>query len=361
MTSRKKAIINLLTREWLLFGSLAGLIISSLFLKGVPRITKADIDILFLLFSLFVTVKGLENSGFIKNVALRLEGKSLVALKLTLVTFFASMIFTNDAALVVVVPITLGLKFKNTEALVILESLAANAGSAMTPFGNPQNLYIYWYYNIQPLTFFAAIAPFSIVFLIILILCALYLSDRQHHSKTDSEGIFFGKRGLFYMAANLVVILTILKVLPLAAAMVLVLFILVFDPKCFKIDYGLLLTMLCFLGISENMKAIFQSIIEHSDHIFLLSSLSSQVISNVPAALLFAKFTSNWKALLWGTNVGGFGGLIGSLANLIAYKIYISSQEDVNVTAFTRKFVVANYVFFTVGIMLFYLFKPYLY
>jgi len=360
VTNRKKALIDLLTKEWLSLGSIAGLIISSLFLKGIPHIPKADIDILFLLFSLFVTVKGLENTGFIKNVACKLEGDSLIALKFTLITFFTSMLFTNDAALVVVVPITLSLRFKNIETLVILESLAANAGSAMTPFGNPQNLYIYWHYNIDPLAFLAAIAPFSLAFLIVLIFCSLYLVDTQSHPNLEQEGILVDKKGVFYIIANLLVILTILKILPLTTAIILILLILVFDPGCFRIDYGLLLTMLCFLGVSENMKAIFESVIEHSDHIFLLSSLSSQVISNVPAALLFAKFTSNWKALLWGTNVGGFGGLVGSLANLIAYKIYISKKE-VNITAFTRKFVVANYIFFIIGIALFYLFKPYLY
>jgi len=361
VTGKKNIIIDLLTREWLLIGSLAGLITSSVYLHSLPHISKADIGILFLLLSLFVTVKGLEDTGFLENIAIRLNGNSFVALKLILITFFASMIFTNDAALIIIVPITLKLRLPHTGNLVIFESLAANAGSALTPFGNPQNLYIYWYYGLGPKAFFSAILPFSLTFLGILVLCGLFFFNKEYDSSLSTKKYTINLKILFYLISNLLVILTILKVIPFITLIGVMLLIAVFDLSCFRIDYGLLLTMLCFLGLSENMKIIFESLIEHSDHIFLLSSLSSQVISNVPAALLFSKFTSNWKALLWGTNVGGFGGLVGSLANLIAYKIYISSSRNINISFFTRRFVIVNYIFFVIGVGLFYVFKGYLY
>ncbi len=361
MKTRREVIIDTLTREWLLLASVAGLAATSAYLNRLPEVTPGDLYILFLLFALFVTVRGLETTGLLQNISIKLEGDSFAPLKLTAVTFLASMIFTNDAALVVIVPITLAVNLANKDILVILESLAANAGSALTPFGNPQNLYIYWHYGLTPQEFCLAIAPFSLVFFFLLMACALYCVKGQKGGPVSAKVKMNMKKGVAFVIANLLVILTILKVLPLAVTALVIIVAIFIDPEVLKIDYGILVTMLCFMGISQNVKAVIESAIEHSDHIFLLSSLSSQVISNVPAALLFAKFTSNWKALLWGTNVGGFGGLVGSLANLIAYKKYISSRDRAGTSDFTRKFVMANYAFFLVGIALFYMVKGYLY
>ncbi|NPA94819.1 MAG: hypothetical protein GXO58_05260 [Thermodesulfobacteria bacterium] len=361
MKTRREIIIDTLTREWLLLASIAGLGATSAYLHHLPEVTSGDLYILFLLFALFITVRGLETSGLLQSISIKLEGDSLAPLKLTVATFVASMIFTNDAALVVIVPITLAVNLARKDLLIILESLAANAGSALTPFGNPQNLYIYWHYGLKPLEFSLAIAPFSFVFFCLLVACSIFCIPSGQPETTPTHVNVNLKKGIAFMAANLIVILSILKILPLSFTIFAIVLAICADPEVLKIDYGILVTMLCFMAISQNVKTVIESAIEHSDHIFLLSSLSSQVISNVPAALLFAKFTTNWKALLWGTNVGGFGGLVGSLANLIAYKKYISSQERVDTTDFTRKFVVANYAFFLVGIALFYLVKGYLY
>ncbi len=99
---------------------------------------------------------------------------------------------------------------------------------------------------------------------------------------------------------------------------------------------------------------IMASEINHTGHVFLLSALISQVISNVPAALLFAKYTSNWEALLWGTNAGGFGSLFGSLANLIAYKMYLVHDETKNHAKFTVKFLILGYGAFMIAVGLYF-------
>jgi len=101
------------------------------------------------------------------------------------------------------------------------------------------------------------------------------------------------------------------------------------------------------------MKLLLATEIQHADHIFLFSALASQCISNVPAALLFAKFTSQWQALLWGTNVGGFGSLVGSLANLIAYRIYVRDATREETGRFTLLFVVLGYLCFFLGVGLY--------
>ena len=102
------------------------------------------------------------------------------------------------------------------------------------------------------------------------------------------------------------------------------------------------------------MKSIFAANLENAGHIFIFSALASQVISNVPATLLFAKFTTQWKALLWGANVGGFGSLVGSLANLIAYRLYTSHKDTHNPAAFTTKFIIIGYLAFFIGIGLYF-------
>jgi Na+/H+ antiporter NhaD/arsenite permease-like protein len=130
----------------------------------------------------------------------------------------------------------------------------------------------------------------------------------------------------------------------------------VFDFKSFGIDYALLLTLFCFFGLADNIKSMFAIFDFHrSEHVFLLSALISQITSNVPAALLIAKFTTHWKALIWGTNVGGFGSLIGSLANLIAYKFYITDTKTNRLAIFTTKFILWNYIAFFIGIGLYFI------
>ncbi len=357
---KTKLIIDSLVRHWLFIGSLAGLLASSLYLEQTPLFTANDFYILFLLFSLFVTVKGLEVSGILESMAARLKRGKHVALKLTLVTFFLSMVFTNDAALVVMVPVTLAMELPNRAWLVILEALAANAGSALTPFGNPQNLFIFWHFDLDPMEFMKVMLPFSLLFLCLLSAAALFLDRKGPAVSSGKSPPVNMIKGTVFLFSTLVVILAILKFIPAFWAAVVILLLPFLEPSCLKVDYGLLVTILCFMGISENFQAIFQTTIEHSRHIFLLSALSSQVISNVPAALLFAKFTTNWKALLWGTNVGGFGGLIGSLANLIAYKMYISSKKETGIMGFTLKFMAANYTCFLIGTLVFYVLRKHL-
>lgn len=360
MRHRKRALIDILAKQWLLIGSVSSLLALTAYIGRPPKIGLDDLKVLFLLFALFVTVKGLETGRVFEKISPHLGNGRFTCLKLTLITFFSSMIFTNDAALVMAIPLTLAMDIENKPSIIILQCLSANAGSAFTPFGNPQNLYIYWHYHLHPLEFFYTIVPFCMVFLILIAICALYLEKSKNKAAVQAK-IRIHKKAIFYLLANGAVILAIFRLLPISWLAVMIFFTVLFDPACLEIDYSLLVTMLCFLGISEDMKTMFQPVIEHSTHIFLLSALSSQLISNVPAAFLFAKFTSNWRALLWGTSVGGFGGLIGSLANLIAYRLYVSSLKNGGIRDFTLRFVLANYAFFFIGMGLFYLVKPYIF
>ena len=344
--------IGFLLREWLPGLAAAGLVLTSLYIGALPDYSVAEIEVLGLLFALFVVVRGLEKSRLIEWVAWKMEQTGRPALQLVLATFFLSMFITNDAALVLLVPLGLTLPLQNRGLLVILLALAANAGSALTPLGNPQNLFIYWYYHLAPLTFIRTIAPFSLPYLLFLSGCAYFLPLSGNGSKARAT-VQIQPVAWLYSLFFILLILTILHILPPFAPLAVLVYSLIFDRRALRIDYGLLLSFFFFFGLAENMKLLLATEIQHADHIFLFSALASQCISNVPAALLFAKFTSQWQALLWGTNVGGFGSLVGSLANLIAYRIYVRDATRQETGRFTLLFVVLGYLCFFLGVGLY--------
>ncbi|HFD81595.1 MAG TPA: hypothetical protein ENK05_14575 [Gammaproteobacteria bacterium] len=345
---------DFLLREWLFLGSVAGLVLTSIYRGRIPSYSIGDAEVVFVLGTLFIAVKGLERSGLLAWLSARIEKGRFLALKLVATTFFLSMLVTNDVALVALVPLTLALDVRRRDLLVILEALAANAGSALTPFGNPQNLFIYWFYGLDPAEFIATIAPFSLLFLVLFVLFALWIRVPAVAVSSRSP-VLAGRRALVYGGLLLTVILTVLRLLPVETGLVVLVYALLFDRGSLRIDYALLFTLVCFFGITDNLKSLLEASLAHSGHIFLFSALSSQLISNVPAALLFADFTDQWRALLWGTSVGGFGGLLGSLANLIAYKLYTASESTGDSAAFTAKFMLFSYVAFFIGIAQFFL------
>jgi len=346
-------LFDFILREWLMTASASGLVLTSLYVQHLPVYSRQEIEVIYFLFILFVTVKGIENSGLLLRASQSLESGKGIPLKLLVITFFLSMIVTNDAALLVMVPLTLTLKIERMDILVILEALAANAGSALTPFGNPQNLFIYWFYQISLTDFTAAIAPFSMPLLILLMFSSLAVKFQGNHClpiQTAKTGI----SGYIYAVLLITVILAILRLLPFWVGITVIIYTLLFDRRNLRVDYALLLTFLFFFGLAENIKILLAPELRSSSHIFLLSALASQFMSNVPAALLLAKVTTHWQALLWGTNVGGFGSLFGSLANLIAYRLYIKHQTGSNAVIFTTKFLLIGYGAFFIGVSLFF-------
>jgi len=344
--------IDFVLKEWLVIASGVGLILTSIYTKHFPAFSIRELQILFILFVLFVTVNGLHHSGLILNIAQKIEKGESIPLKLVVTTFFLSMLVTNDIALMVIVPLTLSLKINRKGILVILEALTANAGSALTPFGNPQNLFIYWFYKIHPIQFIETIAPFSLVFLIILVVSSSFIHTKNNSQETIIQKI--NKKAYIFGGLLFLVLLTVLHVLPVETGIIVILFTLLIDRKALHVDYALLLSFFFFFGVAENMKLVLASEMSHSGHTFLFSALASQVMSNVPATLLFAKFTTNWKALLWGVNAGGFGSLFGSLANLIAYKIYVTNDDTNNSALFTIHFLIIGYIAFFVSIGLYF-------
>ena len=353
----QEKFIDFVLKEWLLIISGAGFALTSFYIKKLPSYSINELQVLFILFVLFVTLNGLQKSGLFLRISQVIEKGRFIPLKLVLATFFLSMLVTNDIALIVIVALTLTLNINRKDILVILETLAANSGSALSPIGNPQNLYIYWFYGIYPDTFIKTIAPFSFVFLVLLIISSILVKIQNDFQNDQVQKI--NKMAYFYGVLLILVLLTVFRVFPVSAGVVVVLFALAFDRKVLRIDYALLFSFLFFFGIADNLKIILSSEISRSGHIFLLSALASQIMSNVPATLLFAKFTSKWQALLWGVSAGGFGSLFGSLANLIAYKLYVTHEDTNNAAMFTARFLIIGYIalFISIGLY-FFLYRP---
>ena len=345
--------IDFILKEWLLIASFVGFLLTAFYTKHFPAFSENEIEVLFILLVLFIVVNGLQKSGLILRAAKSIEKGKFIPLKLVLATFFLSMLVTNDIALIVIVPLTLSLNINRKDVLVILEALAANSGSALTPIGNPQNLYIYWFYDVSPDIFIKTIAPFSLLFLGLLIIFSILVRIQNELHEEQIQKI--NKKAYLYGVLFIVVLLTVFHILPVSSGIVVILFAVIFDRKALCIDYALLLSFLFFFGIADNLQTILSTEVGHSRHIFLFSALASQVMSNVPATILFAKFTSNWQALLWGANAGGFGSLFGSLANLIAYKLYVTHEGSKNVAIFTARFVVIGYMALFISIDLYFL------
>ena len=345
--------IGFLLKQWLVVASAAGLALTSVLAGRYPEYSSDEMEVLFILYMLFISVNGLHGSGLMTRLARHMEQGRAIPLKLVVSTFFLSMLVTNDVALVVIVPLTLSLRIRRKAVLVVLEALAANAGSALTPMGNPQNLFIYWTYQVPPGEFITTIAPFSLVFLALLVAASLLVSTGERPPARLREDV--NGKSLVHGLLLLLVLLTVFHVVPVITALAVFLFALLFDRQSLRIDYSLLLVFLLFFGIADNLRRMLGAEITDSGHVFLLSALASQVMSNVPAALLFADFTSNWKELLWGTNAGGFGSLFGSLANLIAYRFYVSHEGAMHAGRFTLLFLAMGYAAFLISLALYFL------
>jgi len=356
----RHSLIDFILKEWLLIVSGVGVVLTSIYSGHLPAYSLQEMEVLLILFALFVVVQGLRKSGLITKYSRRIEQGKRLALKLVVTTFFLSMLVTNDVVLILTVPITLSLNIDRKDIVVILQALAANAGSALMPFGNPQNLYIYWFYDLSPIQFIASIAPFSCVFLFLLVIFSLFI-ETEKEPQPAAQVARVEKSAYIYGLLFLAVLLTVLRLLPVVTPFFVFLYALIFDRKALKVDYTLLISFFFFFGLAENIKFLLASDVQHSDHIFLFSVLASQVMSNVPVALLFAKFTSHWQPLLWGTNAGGFGSLFGSLANLIAYKLYINHSDTKDSALFTAKFLLIGYGAFFVSIGLYFAIQKLIY
>lgn len=321
-----------------------GLAVLSMF--AVPPdgtyLTYLDGHTLGLLFSLMAVMAGIQRLGLFNYCAGKMLGcvKTSRQLELVLVgvSFLSSMVITNDVALITFVPFSIEAlsiaKMKSSIVPVVtFQTVAANLGSMMTPIGNPQNLYLYSKSGEGALHLFLLMLPYGIAAAVLLLIFLLL-------RKNMSLGILAlapskpieGKRRLWmYSGLFLICLMGVGHILPVwfVVAAVLAAVIAADRPTLLKVDYSLLFTFAGFFIFIGNMGRIpaFCGFLEQmaAGNEVAVSMAASQIISNVPAALLLSGFSEHWDALIVGTNLGGLGTLIASMASLISYRFVAGS------------------------------------
>ena len=299
-----------------------------------------DLKTLTCLFCTLAVICALRNIKFFTILARRivmLTGNARAAvLALVYITFIGSMLIANDMALLTFLPLgyfvlsTTG-KEKYMAFTFVMQNIAANLGGMLTPFGNPQNLYLFSHFDIPTGEFMGIMAiPFGVSVILITLCCLIFVRREELTLEEKTEMKLPLWRTVFYLALFAFSILIVFRTVPYWTGLIII-------PACLlladrdalkKVDYGLLGTFLCFFIFAGNMsrmepvRALFSTLLEKNT--LLVSAFSCQFISNVPSAILLSQFTENYRELLWGVNIGGAGTIIASLASLITFREYTS-------------------------------------
>ncbi len=286
--------------------------------------------------ALFLITTAMRDSQYLDITASkaikRIRKERNLAIMLIFLAFFLSMVITNDVALLILVPLTLSLQkyiAKDIKMMIIFEVLAVNAGSALTPIGNPQNLYLWQIWGIGFYQFMYILFPLTIGMLLILLLFAMFAFPSKCMEKIEIENPKNGNKNLALLSIALLVILIIFMDLRIELYIIPVIFIVyaLYGRKTYlHVDWLLLLTFVLFFidfNALGNLPLItdflsYQNI--NGSTAFAYGAIFSQFISNVPAAILLGNFTQDMKMLVYGVSVGGNGTIIASLANLIALR-----------------------------------------
>lgn len=297
-----------------------------------------DFKTLTCLFCVLAVVCALKNIKFFYILADKIvrvfKNAKMCVLALVYITFIGSMLIANDMALLTFLPLgyfvlTAASKRKYMAFTFIMQNIAANLGGMLTPFGNPQNLYLYSKYNIPNLEFISIMAlPFLFSIIIITVCCLIFVKSEPLKLK-DEAMLLNKKRTALYLTLFALSIVIVFRVIPYWVGLIIIPpVLLVFDRKALKsVDYGLLFTFVFFFIFAGNMARIdivrdlFSSLLNKNT--LLVSIASCQFISNVPSTILLSQFTENYKDLLVGVNIGGVGTLISSLASLITFREYV--------------------------------------
>lgn len=295
-----------------------------------------DFRTLTCLFCVLAVVCALKNIQFFylmaRKIVERFGNLRRAIIALVYITFLGSMLIANDMALLTFLPLGYYVLHRTGKehcmALVfILQNIAANLGGMLTPFGNPQNLYLYSHFSIPGGEFVGIMLPPFLLSIVLITLCC-FLIPRDPLQIRGERAVLPKKRTALYLALFALAIAIVFRGVPYWIGLIIIPAVLLFaDRDALKaVDYPLLLTFCFFFIFSGNLARIdvvrefFGELLQKNT--LLVSVLSCQCISNVPSAILLSQFTDNYPALLVGVNIGGVGTLISSLASLITFREY---------------------------------------
>lgn len=337
------------------------LAVGSMFLvpPSAAYLSYIDVRVLCLLFCLMAVVAGVQECGMFAVLAQTLlSGRKpfrIISVLLVMLPFFSSMLVTNDVALITFVPfaiLVLELAGRRDAMIrvIVLQTVAANLGSMATPVGNPQNLFLYAHYQLTAGDFFGLLLPLTgFSFMLLLIAAAWGGGTPIQIAFPEKAKMHETKKLAVYVVLFVLCLLSVFRVLHYGVLTVIVAAALaVLSPKLLKqVDYGLLLTFVFFFVFSGNLgqiPAIYDVLVALLEKNTLLCSAAvSQVISNVPAAVLLSGLTQDWQGLLAGVDVGGLGTPVASLASLISLKFYLRT-EGRQIGRYMLWFTVANVI-----------------
>ncbi|MBE6051568.1 MAG: anion transporter [Clostridium sp.] len=340
-TNLKPQLWDFFKKDTVLFISLILAIISSFI--SMPKIEYIDFKVLALLFNLMIVVAAFKKLKVLDTTATMLLKKCTsyrsISLILVLITFLSSMLVTNDVALITFVPLSIIICKKakiHPEKIIIFQTLGANLGSSFTPMGNPQNLYIYSYFNLSALEFFKITLPLLLVSIVFLGILLIKVPKVKLEFELEKIAITNKKQVIYYSLLFIFILLSVFHLIDYRYAFLLTITIVfLLDKNLFtEVDYSLLLTFIFFfifignISSLEWVKAFMSNILKNKNNTYFSSIMLSQIISNVPCTMLLASFTNNFKELLFGVNIGGMGTLIASMASLISYKLYVKEGYD---------------------------------
>lgn len=332
-----------------------------------------DFHTLGLLFCLMAVMAGANRLGVFRKAADKLlasvKNSRQLELILVFMCFVFSMLITNDVALITFVPFAIQVlqmsdQRESIVSVVVLQTIAANLGSMFTPIGNPQNLYLYSQSGMSVEKFFRLMFPYTLLAAVLLFITIIVRKDQplktlQINSETSFKG---GRKNILYVVLFALCLLCVAQIFPAWLVTIITIFsLLLLDRDTLKeIDYSLLLTFVGFFIFIGNMGRIpafcefLKNMINGNE--IITAVVSSQVLSNVPAALLLSGFTEKWEALIVGTNIGGLGTLIASMASLISYRFIVASGPSQK-GKYVLHFTIANILFLIVFIFAVFIFS----
>ena len=334
-----KKIISLAKKNTVLTVAFLAAMLTSFFIPfDKEYIGYFDFKTLTCLFCVLAVVCALKNIDFFYILAQKIvhyfKNTRAAIIALVYITFIGSMLIANDMALLTFLPLgyfvlSTTKKEKYMCFTFIMQNIAANLGGMLTPFGNPQNLYLYTKFNIPTAEFMGIMAPPFVISISIITLCCFLFVHPEPLEIDDCEPHFHKGRTFICLLLFILSIAIVFRTIPYQIGLVIIPLVLLFmDREALKmVDYPLLFTFVFFFVFAGNMSRIpiVQEIFGYllGKSTLLFSILSCQIISNVPSAILLSRFTQNYSELLIGVNIGGVGTLIASLASLITFREYI--------------------------------------
>ena len=318
---------------------IAAIVTSCIVLPDAEYAGYFDWKTLSCLFTVLAVVCALKNIRFFTFLARKIvqcTGNLRTAtIALVYITFIGSMLIANDMALLTFLPLGYYVlsatgQERYMARIFILQNIAANLGGMLTPFGNPQNLYLYSFFQIPTGEFMTIMLPAFLIAVLMITLCCLTLPKESIHLYETDPIRLPPRKTVLYLILFALSVVMVFRLIPYWIVLIIVPLVLIFaDRRALRaVDYSLLFTFVCFFIFAGNMaripavSALLTSLLDLNP--LIISALSCQFISNVPSAILLSRFTGDYTSLLLGVNIGGTGTIIASLASLITFREYTS-------------------------------------